>query len=79
MSLALPVLDEDGGGFEDWRWQLRHRIATKEEIAARLPLTDEEAAEALNMKPRTMQRMWRDARQWLFAQMESGRDRQSAG
>ena len=44
MSLALPVLDEDGGGFEDWRWQLRHRIATKEEIAARLPFTDEEAA-----------------------------------
>jgi len=44
-----------------------------------LGLTDEEDAEALNLKPRTMQRMWRDARRWLFAQMESGSARQSAG
>ncbi len=45
MSFALPVIDEstDGhGGFDDWRWQLRHRITSKDEIAARLPLTDEE-------------------------------------
>ena len=27
MSLALPVLnDDDGAGFDDWRWQLRNRI-----------------------------------------------------
>jgi RNA polymerase sigma factor (TIGR02999 family) len=48
-----------------------------------LGLTDEEAAEALGLKLRTMQRMWRDARQWLFAQVESGSareiTRQSAG
>jgi len=37
-----------------------------------LGLTDEEAAEALGIKLRTMQRMWSDARQWLFAQTESG-------
>lgn len=29
-------------------------------------LTDEEAAEAMGLKLRSMQRMWRDARQWLF-------------
>jgi RNA polymerase sigma factor (TIGR02999 family) len=37
-----------------------------------LGLTDEEAAEALHMKLRTMQRMWRDARQWLFERAEPG-------
>jgi RNA polymerase sigma factor (TIGR02999 family) len=37
-----------------------------------LGLTDEEAAGALGIRLRTMQRMWLDARQWLFAQMESG-------
>jgi len=42
-----------------------------------LGLTDEEAAEALGIKLRTMQRMWRDARQWLFAQTESGDAKQS--
>jgi RNA polymerase sigma factor (TIGR02999 family) len=31
-----------------------------------LGLTDDEAAEVLGIKLRTMQRMWRDARQWLF-------------
>jgi len=37
-----------------------------------LGLTDEEAAEVLGVKLRTMQRMWRDARQWLFEQTGSG-------
>ncbi len=37
-----------------------------------LGLTDEEAARTLELKVRTMQRMWRDARRWLFEQMESG-------
>jgi RNA polymerase sigma-70 factor, ECF subfamily len=49
------------------------------EVKYFLGLTDEEAAEALGMKQRTMQRMWRDARQWLFEHMESGDARQSAG
>jgi RNA polymerase sigma factor (TIGR02999 family) len=44
-----------------------------------LGLTDEEAAEMLGMKLRTMKRMWRDAREWLFEQLEAGRDKQSAG
>lgn len=35
-----------------------------------LGLTDEEAAEVMGMKLRSMQRMWRDARRWLFEQME---------
>lgn len=49
------------------------------EVKYFLGLSDEEAAEALGMKLRTMQRMWRDARQWLYEQMESGSARQSAG
>jgi RNA polymerase sigma factor (TIGR02999 family) len=36
-----------------------------------LGLGDEEAAEVLGIKLRTLQRGWRDARQWLFEQMES--------
>ena len=42
------------------------------EVKYFLGLTDEEAAEALGMKLRTMQRMWLDARKWLFEQTESG-------
>jgi RNA polymerase sigma factor (TIGR02999 family) len=38
-----------------------------------LGLTDEEAADVLGIKLRTMQRMWRDARQWMFERVESGR------
>jgi RNA polymerase sigma factor (TIGR02999 family) len=44
-----------------------------------LGLTDEQAAEMLGVKLRTMQRMWRDARVWLFERMEVGRAKQSAG
>ena len=42
------------------------------EVKYFLGLTDEEAANALGMKLRTMQRMWLDARQWLFARLEGG-------
>jgi len=45
------------------------------EVKYFLGLTDEETAEALGLKLRTMQRMWLDARQWLFAQIE----RENAG
>jgi RNA polymerase sigma factor (TIGR02999 family) len=34
-------------------------------------LSDEEAAEVMGIKLRTLQRMWRDARRWLFEQTES--------
>jgi RNA polymerase sigma factor (TIGR02999 family) len=37
-----------------------------------LGLTDEEAAEAMGVKLRTMQRTWSDARRWLFTRMEAG-------
>jgi RNA polymerase sigma factor (TIGR02999 family) len=36
-----------------------------------LGLTDDEAAEVLGLKLRTMQRMWRDARQWLFDRIKA--------
>ena len=49
------------------------------EVKYFLGLTDEEAADTLGLKVRTMQRMWRDARQWLFEHMESGNAQQSAG
>jgi RNA polymerase sigma factor (TIGR02999 family) len=43
-----------------------------------LGLTDEEAAEAMGVKLRTMQRTWSDARRWLYTRMEPGHA-QSAG
>ena len=36
-----------------------------------LGLDDEETAHVLGLKLRTMQRQWRDARQWLFERMEA--------
>ena len=48
------------------------------EVKFFLGLTDKEAAEALGLKVRTTQRMWHDARQWLFKQMESLNAEQSA-
>src|SRR5712672_1695090 len=46
MSTALRVLSDQQPEARpgDWRWQLRNRITTKEEIAARLPLTPDEEA-----------------------------------
>lgn len=43
-----------------------------------LGLTDEEAADAMGMTLRTMQRMWHNARKWLFTRLESA-NAQSAG
>jgi RNA polymerase sigma factor (TIGR02999 family) len=42
------------------------------EVKYFLGLTDEEAAEMLGIKLRSMQRMWRDARRWLFEHAEAG-------
>lgn len=50
----------------------RPEWCTLVEVKYFLGLSDEEAAEALGLKLRTMQRMWKDARQWLFERMESG-------
>ena len=74
MDLAITVdrlLDQLAETQPDWC-----RIV---EVKYFLGLTDEEAADALGMKLRTMQRMWLDARQWLFAQAEPNRAKQSAG
>ena len=49
------------------------------EVKYFLGLTDEEAADALVLSLRTMQRMWRDARRWLFEQKDSWSAEQSAG
>jgi RNA polymerase sigma factor (TIGR02999 family) len=44
-----------------------------------LGLTDQETAEMMDLTLRTMQRTWRDARQWLFERMEPRDANQSAG
>ena len=59
--------------------QIKPEWCTLVEVKFFLGLTDEEAAEMLGMKLRSMQRIWRDAREWLFEHMESGRAKQSAG
>ena len=41
-----------------------------------LGLTDDEAAAVLGLKLRTMQRMWHDARRWLFARVKPSDGRQ---
>ena len=41
------------------------------EVKYFLGLTDEEAADVLGMKLRTMQRMWVEARKWLFERLET--------
>jgi len=38
-----------------------------------LGLTDEETADAMGVKLRTMQRSWSDARRWLYTRIESGK------
>ena len=43
-----------------------------------LGLTDEEAAEVLGMKLRTVQRMWHDVREWLFDRAQSEKARAAA-
>ena len=43
-----------------------------------LGLTDEEAADALGMKLRTVQRMWHDVRKWLFERAGSQNARAAA-
>jgi len=59
--------------------QTKPEWCTLVELKYFLGLTDEEAAETLGLKLRTTQRMWRDARQWLFEHKESRGAEQSAG
>jgi RNA polymerase sigma factor (TIGR02999 family) len=48
------------------------------EVKYFLGLNDEEAADVLGLKLRSMQRMWRDARQWLFEHSGTGDGKQTA-
>src|SRR5579883_309480 len=59
--------------------QSKPEWCTLVEVKYFLGLTDEEAAETLGLKLRTMQRMWRDVRKWLFEHTESRNAQQSAG
>jgi RNA polymerase sigma-70 factor, ECF subfamily len=73
VNLALTV-----DGLLDKLAAVKPEWCTLVEVKYFLGLTDEEAAEALGMKLRTMQRTWLEARKWLFEQMESGSATQSA-
>ncbi|MEO8212660.1 MAG: KamA family radical SAM protein, partial [Myxococcales bacterium] len=42
-AVAPPPAVLPAGSIDDWRWQLRHRLSTKEDIAARLTLTEDES------------------------------------
>lgn len=67
IDLAITVdrlLDDLSATNPDW--------CTLVEMKFFLGLTDEETAEAMNVKLRTMQRAWCDARRWLYTRMESG-------
>jgi RNA polymerase sigma factor (TIGR02999 family) len=57
----------------DWLSKYKPEWCTLVELKYFLGLTDEEVADAMGIKLRTMQRMWRDSRQWLFEQLESTR------
>ena len=59
--------------------EIHHHWCTLVEMKYFLGLSDQEAAEALGVKLRTMQRMWSEARKWLYMQMEPGDAKQSAG
>jgi RNA polymerase sigma factor (TIGR02999 family) len=64
VAIAVDQLLDKMTGFRpDW--------CTVVEVKFFLGLTDEEAAESLGLNIRTLQRMWRDARQWFFERTEA--------
>lgn len=74
LSLALTVdrlLNELNETHPDWVRLVEAKYF--------LGLTDDETAEVLGLKVRTMQRMWKDARQWLFDRLEPGSAGAAAG
>ncbi len=75
LDLAMDVdrlLDELAATHPDWCMVV--------EVKCFLGLTDEEAADALGLPQRTLQRMWRDARKWLFERTQpDAAIRQTAG
>jgi RNA polymerase sigma-70 factor, ECF subfamily len=69
LDLAMDVdrlLDELAATHPDW--------CVVVEVKCFLGLTDEEAGEALGWPLRTLQRMWRDARKWLFERTHPARE-----
>jgi RNA polymerase sigma factor (TIGR02999 family) len=73
LELALTVdrlLNEMAAVKPEW--------CTLVEVKYFLGLNDEEAAETLGLKLRSTQRMWHEARQWLFERIETENARQSA-
>jgi len=74
LDLAMEVdrlLDELATAHPDW--------CKVVEVKCFLGLTDQQAAEALGMPLRTLQRMWRDARKWLFRRMEGNGSNAATG
>jgi RNA polymerase sigma factor (TIGR02999 family) len=72
LNLALSVdrlLNEIAAVKPEW--------CTIVEVKYFLGLNDDEAAETLGLKVRTMQRMWHEARQWLFERLEAENARPS--
>jgi RNA polymerase sigma factor (TIGR02999 family) len=72
VELAITVdklLNELAGTNPEW--------CSLVELKYFLGLTDEEAAEVLGIKLRTMQRMWRDVREWLFERTRGDYGKQS--
>jgi RNA polymerase sigma-70 factor (ECF subfamily) len=65
------LMDQLAAAHPDW--------CTVVEMKYFLGLTDVEAAEMTGLTVRTMQRRWRDARQWLFERMDAGDAGKSAG
>jgi len=65
------LMDQLAAAHPDW--------CTVVEMKYFLGLTDDEAAEMTGLTVRTMQRRWRDARQWLFERMDAGDAGKSAG
>jgi RNA polymerase sigma-70 factor, ECF subfamily len=59
--------------------EVKPEWCTLVEVKYFLGLSDEEAAETLGMKLRSMQRMWHEARQWLFEHLQVQNARHSAG
>jgi RNA polymerase sigma factor (TIGR02999 family) len=51
--------------------QSQQELCSVVELKFFLGLTDEEAASSLGLKLRTFQRMWQDARHWLFVRLEA--------
>lgn len=62
--LIDQLLDRLAGIHPEW--------CTVTELKYFLGMADEDVAEAMNLKVRTMQRIWFEARKWLFEQLESG-------